>query len=382
MSPIAAAHDNLFESPLDLVPRQASSLVDSAFSQVDSDSTTTRPVNTPAARDGFVQVRERKRTLRRSTNPDEDSKARWASTTHSTAVKLPLYESPTLLRSRGLPSGLSSPQPILIRRSLSLEPNDTQKVTLRVIAAYVVIIAILWHNLCWKPDTRLLTLIGSLSVTVKWILYPLKMLTIAFHEFGHAATGCCTGARIKSITLDPREGGCTMMSGGISAITLPAGYLGSSLIGALLIFCGFDIVASKIASFVLAVAFIIILWWGRKDWLTIVTILVSVGLLVAGWFIAHGAALRYEVLFIGVMSALYSVWDIFDDLILRKVNESDASVFAKRYGGSSACWGVLWAIVSVVFMAAGILCGLLVFKDSFSEQAADSAKFLPTRLLF
>lgn len=32
------------------------------------------------------------------------------------------------------------------------------------------------------------------------------------------------------------------MSGGISAITLPAGYLGSSLIGALLIFCGFDIV--------------------------------------------------------------------------------------------------------------------------------------------
>lgn len=26
-----------------------------------------------------------------------------------------------------------------------------------------------------------------------------------------------------------------------------------------------------------------------------------------------------------------------DDLILRKVNESDASVFAKRYGGSSQC---------------------------------------------
>ncbi|SGY61508.1 BQ5605_C007g04566 [Microbotryum silenes-dioicae] len=365
MSFIASAHDNLFESPLDLVPRQASSLVDSAFSQVDSDSTTTRPVNTAAARDGFVQVRERMRTLRRSTNPDEDSKARWASTIHSTAVRLPPYESSTLLRSRGLPSGLSSPQPILMRRSLSLEPSDTQKVTLGVIAAYVVIIAILWH-----------------VPVLKWILYPLKMLTIAFHEFGHAATGCCTGARIKSITLDPREGGCTMMSGGISAITLPAGYLGSSLIGALLIFCGFDIVASKIASFVLAVAFIIILWWGRKDWLTIVTILVSVGLLVAGWFIAHGAALRYEVLFIGVMSALYSVWDIFDDLILRKVNESDASVFAKRYGGSSACWGVLWAIVSVVFMAAGILCGLLAFKDSFSEQAADSAKFLPTRLLF
>lgn len=53
------------------------------------------------------------------------------------------------------------------------------------------------------------------------------MLTVAFHEFSHAATGCCTGAKIKSIELDPREGGCTMMAGGIGAITLPAGYLGS-----------------------------------------------------------------------------------------------------------------------------------------------------------
>lgn len=29
------------------------------------------------------------------------------------------------------------------------------------------------------------------------------------------------------------------------------------------------------------------------------------------------------------MSALYSVWDIFDDLVSRKVNESDASKFAE-----------------------------------------------------
>lgn len=53
------------------------------------------------------------------------------------------------------------------------------------------------------------------------------MLIVAIHEFSHAATGCCTGAKIKSISLDPREGGVTMMAGGIAAITLPAGYLGS-----------------------------------------------------------------------------------------------------------------------------------------------------------
>jgi hypothetical protein len=85
------------------------------------------------------------------------------------------------------------------------------------------------------------------------------------------------------------------MQGGISAITLPAGYLGSSIIGALLIFAGFDIVASKVASIILGVCFLLTLWWARRDWLTIVTILMAVGLLVACWFIVHGEALRWVV---------------------------------------------------------------------------------------
>jgi hypothetical protein len=104
-----------------------------------------------------------------------------------------------------------------------------------------------------------------------------------------------TGGRVKSISLDPREGGVTHMVGGKSALTLPAGYLGSSLIGALLIFCGFNIVASKIASFVLAACFLLTLWWGKRDWLTIVTILMAVGLIVGFWFIKHAQPLRFLV---------------------------------------------------------------------------------------
>jgi hypothetical protein len=250
---------------------------------------------------------------------------------------------------------------VLYRRDLAVT-SDAQKVTLGVIAAYVVAIALLW-NLPY----------------IRWSLWPFKMLVIAFHEFGHAITAVLTGGHVKSISLDPREGGVTHMVGGRSAITLPAGYLGSSLIGALLIFCGFDIVASKIASMVLAVCFLLTLWWGKRDWLTILTILLAVGLLVACWFIVHAEPLRFVVLFIGVMSSLYSVWDICDDLILRKVNSSDASVFAKRYGGSSQCWGVIWSIISIIFMAAGIIAGIAAFPQSFAQQEEDSKHFLPTR---
>ncbi|AEO56278.1 hypothetical protein MYCTH_2301022 [Thermothelomyces thermophilus ATCC 42464] len=241
---------------------------------------------------------------------------------------------------------------LLSHRDLTV--NDAQKVTLGIIAAYVVAIALLW-NLPY----------------IKWILWPFKMLVIAFHEFGHAFACVLTGGRVESISLDPHEGGVTHMRGGRSAVTLPAGYLGSSLIGALLTFAGFNINASKVASIVVGVCFLLTLWWGRRDWLTILTVLAAVGLLVACWFIAHAEALRFVI--------LYSAWDICDDLILRKVNSSDASVFAKRYGGSSQCWGVIWSIISLGFMAAGIVAGIAAFRQSASQQREDSQHFIPTK---
>jgi hypothetical protein len=59
------------------------------------------------------------------------------------------------------------------------------------------------------------------------------------------------------------------MSGGIPWLTLPAGYLGSSLIGAALITCGFDTNASKVASLALAVFFVFTLWWARRNLLCV-----------------------------------------------------------------------------------------------------------------
>jgi hypothetical protein len=61
------------------------------------------------------------------------------------------------------------------------------------------------------------------------------------------------------------EGGETKFTGGINWLILPAGYIGSSLIGAVLIACGFDTNASKVASIVLAVFFVFTLWWARRN---------------------------------------------------------------------------------------------------------------------
>ncbi|KAJ1310473.1 hypothetical protein OPQ81_007206 [Rhizoctonia solani] len=238
----------------------------------------------------------------------------------------------------------------------SLTPNDTQRTTLIIAGVYVIAIGLLWH-------------IPFLS----WIIYPFKLLTVGFHEMSHAFAGVLTCAKIHSIELDPDEGGATRMSGGISMITLPAGYIGSCFIGACLIACGFDTNASKVACIVLAVFFLITLWWARKNWLTWALIAGMTGLIVLFWFVAGGVALRYFVLFVGVMNCMYALWDIIDDTIARKVNTSDAAVFAKQFGCCPAqVWGVIWLLIAFVFFACGVLVGIAAFKDTAAEQAAAS----------
>ncbi|KAJ1652598.1 hypothetical protein IWQ61_007106 [Dispira simplex] len=232
----------------------------------------------------------------------------------------------------------------------AVTPNDDQRILLYLIAGYSVAILILWN----VPYLRV-------------VLYPFKLFTVALHEFGHAAVGCCTGAKIHSIEVNPNEGGLTRMSGGVSCCTLPAGYLGSSLLGALMIFCSFNRLASRIITGILIGCCLVMLFWAR-NWLTRVLIVVFAGLM--GFFIwfQQGVVLIFFILFLGVMSCLYSLWDIVEDLVMRKVNSSDASQFAKKTGCPAQLCGLLWFLVSLAFLTAAVIGGLVVFKNKFGDD--------------
>eukprot|EP00842_Homolaphlyctis_polyrhiza_P006648 jgi/Hompol1/6985/HPOL_005139-RA len=214
---------------------------------------------------------------------------------------------------------------------------------------YIAAITILWH-----------------VPYLKEILWPFKILAVALHEFSHAFAGVLTCARVESITLDPNEGGLTKMRGGNPYITLPAGYIGSAFWGSLMIFAGFNVLASKIIAAIIGLAMVATLIWAR-NWLTRG---ITVGFLGVGaflWWFKDAYYLRFFVLFLGVMSACYALWDIVDDLIKRRVNESDASQFARICCGGcldSKVWGVLWFIFSLLFVSAAIILALVVFKES------------------
>ncbi|KAJ3369010.1 hypothetical protein GGF31_005971 [Allomyces arbusculus] len=161
------------------------------------------------------------------------------------------------------------------------------------------------------------------------ILDPLKLIVVTFHEFSHALVGKCTGAKVESVEVTPDQGGATRLRGGNACLVLPAGYIGSSIFGSILVFCAFDSTASQIAAGIVTLTMLMTLWWARDNftrgltafWFVIVTI---------AWVIKGGAALKAFILGVGTMSITYSFWDMVEDLIRRRVNHSDAAIFAKR----------------------------------------------------
>ena len=69
-----------------------------------------------------------------------------------------------------------------------------------------------------------------------WVIYPLKLLVVMMHETGHALAALLTGGVVEGIEVNSRQGGLTLTKGGIRLITLSAGYLGSSVIGAITLY--------------------------------------------------------------------------------------------------------------------------------------------------
>lgn len=189
------------------------------------------------------------------------------------------------------------------------------------------------------------------------VLYPFKLITIYVHEASHAMAGWLTGATVDGIEVNVDQGGVAHLRGGSMWVILPAGYLGSSFFGAALILLGSQPALAKIASVLLGAAMVILLYWAN-NWLTRGLTLLFVGLIGVLWWLQEGAFLPHFVLFVGTMSALYAVYDIYDDTIRRTVKQSDAYKMSEMTGIPSIVWGVLWMLFSMALLAGVLYLGM------------------------
>lgn len=196
-----------------------------------------------------------------------------------------------------------------------LTPTHDQSITLYVIAIYLVGIALGWN------------LIG-----LRVLLYPFKMLTVAVHECGHLLGCIALSAGVGEYSFSPITGGVVYCKLGDDRMrefmppqALPLGFVASILVGGLLTFCGFDILASKIASFILGLMWLALII-SNGFTLDGFLCLCAAGLMIGLWWADHAFGLRLFVLFLGVMNSFYVLWDAADDAFFAKLEPCCATL--------------------------------------------------------
>ncbi|KNZ64383.1 hypothetical protein VP01_1036g2 [Puccinia sorghi] len=252
---------------------------------------------------------------------------------------------------------------------------------------------------------------------VRLLIFPLKLVVIAWHELGHVVVSIFAGWPITEVQIDPGGashqfllkntildvyfpfvvGGSTKLVDDIIAPAAPlfAGYLSSCLFGGLMVFCGFDTLASKlspssypphpqnknscvaipssdlfffllnrIASIFIAMSFLGVMWWAISITSKILTT-AALGVLVGFWFIDHAGMLRYYVLLMGVLSCWYVLFDVMDDFVFRKFNPCCPILFEQRWPKITAPqWSIIWILYSAINFAAWVLMAIAVWRQT------------------
>ncbi|KAL3844884.1 hypothetical protein ACJIZ3_002287 [Penstemon smallii] len=231
------------------------------------------------------------------------------------------------------------------------------------------------RNCCQHDQVVFLATIGVFTVVIlalwrTFLLTPFKLITVFLHEASHAIACWLTCGQVEGIQVHANEGGVTQTRGGVYWLILPAGYLGSSFWGMALILASTNLLTARIAAGGLILSLFISLTYffiNVKQWTLrglCIGFIVFIGVV---WILQEMTTvriLRYIILFIGVMNSLFSVYDIYDDLISRRVHTSDAEKFAELC--PCPCtgfgWGVIWGMISFTFLCGAIYLGLVILS--------------------
>ena len=181
------------------------------------------------------------------------------------------------------------------------------------------------------------------------LLLPLKILVVFLHETWHAVAALATGGTVEEIRVWHDQSGVTLFRGGNYVIAASAGYVGSALTGAALLWAS---ARPRFAPWVLG---------GLGGLVVLMTLLYvpyanlfgfSFGLVTGGFLLLVASkradALVLAVMGLAVMCCLYSIYD-FADYLLGDPHRTDAGLLAQHLGAPVLAYpiGIVWSLVSL-----------------------------------
>lgn len=182
------------------------------------------------------------------------------------------------------------------------------------------------------------------------VLLPLQYLYTHLHEMGHAIVALGTGASGIRIVVHSDGSGVTTNYGGIYGLISPAGYIGATAFGALMIVLSKHEKGARTAFGLLGgILAFECLFWLRGDSIGLITGFGYAGLLLLAAFTVRGQGAVVLAQFLGLYQCLSSLQAIAQVLHMdaMSVGDNDTMLLQKATGIPAMFSAVLWSGISL-----------------------------------
>lgn len=207
-----------------------------------------------------------------------------------------------------------------------------------------------------------LSMVLNMLPLIHYVLLPFDFFTTFVHEGCHAIASLLMGEEVKRIVLNPDTSGYMQhtVTGGALAkgLIASAGYVGSAIVGGLLIVWSGVRHSSKTILITLAVILLLAMVFYVRDMFT----LIVCGLLAAGFLavaLKTGPMFAYFfVNFLAVQCSLNSIGDMIALIFIsmgaprspHSQGHSDAEAMAELFWLPAIVWSILWIVFSVFIL--------------------------------
>ncbi|MCX6174158.1 MAG: M50 family metallopeptidase [Ignavibacteriales bacterium] len=195
-----------------------------------------------------------------------------------------------------------------------------------------------------------------------YLVYPIKLFVVLIHEISHALSAILSGGKVIAFNIGFDLSGKCETESGNNILIATSGYLGSLLFGLLIFYSTYN---KKIGKWLLIIISILILITSvslmQNFSLILLAVLYSVLLFVSAFFLQIRID-SYILRLFGMLSCVYVLFDIKEDILSTNSAISDASILSELINVPTIMIGLIWLIISL----AGIF---LVMKLSYIQKS-------------
>ena len=194
-----------------------------------------------------------------------------------------------------------------------------------------------------------------------YLVYPIKLFVVLIHEISHAISAILSGGKVISFNIGFDLSGKCETENGNNILIAASGYLGSLLFGLLIFYSTYN---KRIGKWLLIIIALLILITSvslmQNFSLILLAVLYSVLLFVSAFFLQIRID-SYILKLFGMLSCIYVLFDIKEDILSRNSTISDASILSDLINVPTIVIGLIWLIISL----AGIF---LIMKLSYIKK--------------